>query len=197
MQIDLDYVMNLVRREIFRFQARNNRKMVGFIDSYRDSDHTAKVRFETDLDANGKHRITGWLPIRCQAGGAAVSWVAAPAINDQCTVEYVEGDSEAGAITGFLHNVKDTPPGVKSSEAILRHTKSGNRLYLAEDGSLRFEHKDTGNHLKMTKSGDLVGYIADPGKTQHYIGGSPEMGGTFARVQTEQGPSPYSKARIG
>ena len=197
MLIDVDDLLNLVRREIFRFQARNNRKMVGFIDSYRDKDHTAKVRFETDLDPNGKPRVTGWLPIRCQGGGAAASWVVAPAINDQCTVEYVEGDSEAGAITGFLHNTKDQPPAVKSSEAILRHTSTGNRLYLADDGSLRFEHNETGNHLKMNKNGDLVGYIKDPGKNQHYIGGNPEMGGNFARVMTENGPSPYSKARIG
>ncbi|HYA07477.1 MAG TPA: phage baseplate assembly protein V [Xanthobacteraceae bacterium] len=187
--------LNIIRREIARFQTRHNRKMVGFIDSYNPNDHTAKVKFPTELDVDGNPRITGWMPFQAQAGGAGASWVIGPAIGDQCTVEHLEGDSEAGVITGFLHNTVDTPPNAASGQAILRHTQSGNYFTLNPDGSFQWVHKATGNYHKLRKDGSAATYISSTSQ-QHYIGGDPDEAGTFSPVATVAGPSPYAQARI-
>ncbi len=187
--------LNIVRREIARFQTRHNRKMVGFIDSYNPNDHTAKVKYPTELDANGNPRISGWIPFQAQAGGAGASWIIGPAIGDQCTTEHLEGDSEAGVITGFLHNTVDTPPNAASGQAILRHTSTGNYFTLNTDGSFQWVHKATGNYHKLDASGNATTYISSTSQ-QHYLGGDPAKGGAFSPVATVAGPSPYAQARI-
>lgn len=168
-------LLNLIRREIERFQTRTNHETAGYIDSYNPNDHTAKVKFPTELDADGNPRITGWLPFKVAAGGAGSSWVIAPTVGDQCTVGYLEGSSESGTINGFLHNVKDTPPTVQSGEGMLRHTSTGNYIKLRKDGSF------TAN----IKSG-----------TQHYLGGDPDLGHVMVPVMLSDGtPSPFVQGR--
>lgn len=187
-------VMNMVRGEMARFVSLSNREMVGFIDSYKDSDHTAKVKYPTELDPDGNPRITGWLPFKVAAGGASASWVIAPAIGDQCTVAHLGGDSEAGTITGFLHNIVDTPPNVKEGEGVLRHTKTGNTFKLNADGSFQTTHKATGNYVKVDADGNISANIT--GGKQHYIGGDPALGHTMSPLATVAGPSPFAQARI-
>lgn len=187
-------ILNIIRREIERFQTRTNHEMVGYIDSYNDADHTAKVKFPTELDAKGNPRITGWIPFKVAAGGQGASWVIAPAIGDQATVGYLEASSEAGTITGFLHNVKDTPPNAKSGEAVLRHTKTGNMFKLNADGSFQTTHSATGNYVKLDKDGNITANIKSG--TQHYVGGDPALGHTMLPLMLSDGtPSPFAKGR--
>lgn len=121
-------LVNLIQREIARSDLNTTKKMVGFLDSYNPLDHTGKVKYPTELDANGNPRITGWLPHQTAAGGAGASWVIGPTVGDQCTTEHLNGDPEAGVITGYLHNTTDTPPGAPSGTAILRHTPTGYKM---------------------------------------------------------------------
>lgn len=192
--MNLSAILNLVRVEIERYQSRHNRKMVGLIDSYNPTDHTAKVKFPTELDENDNPRITGWIPIQTQSGGGGSSWVLGPSIGDQATVEYLEGDSEAGHVTGFLHNTTDTPPSAASGQAILRHTASGNYFTLNADGSFQTFHKSTGNYQVMDASGNFATYLASTAQ-QHYLGGHPAKGGSFSPVMTAAGQSLYAQAR--
>lgn len=190
---------NFIRAEIARFVSRHNRGMVGFIDAYDPQDHTAKVKFPTELDANGQPRISGWLPIQAQAGGAGASWIIGPQVGDQCTVEHIEGSSEAGKITGFLHNTVDTPPTAQSSEAVLRHTPTGNYFKLNADGSFQHFHVASKNYAKVDKNGNLISHIQQPpGTTFVYLGGDPAASPTpvFSPVSTVAGPSPYLMGRM-
>jgi uncharacterized protein involved in type VI secretion and phage assembly len=192
MQIDL---LNIIRREVQRFWlAAYQRKMVGYVDSYNPSDHTVKVKFPTELDSSGNPKISGWLPHAVTAGGAGASWVVGPQVGDQCVVEHLEGDPEAGHVTGYLHNTTDTPPNVASGEGVLRHTSTGNYLKMSSDGSIQTFHKSTGNYSKMDASGNFVTHLASTSQ-QHYLGGDPAAGGSFAPVGTTSGPSPYAQAR--
>lgn len=191
----LSNFLNLIRSEIARFQTRHSRKMVGYIDSYNPAEHTAKVKFPTELDGNGNARITGWIPFEAQAGGAGASWIIGPTVGDQCTVDYLEGDVESGVISGFLHNTVDTPPNAESGQAVLRHTASGNYFTLNTDGSFQWVHKATGNYHKLDASGNATTYLSSTAQ-QHYLGGDPAMGGTFSPVRTVAGTSPYAQARI-
>ena len=194
--MNLSFILNLVRGEIERYQSRHNRKMVGLIDSYNPTDHTAKVKYPTELDVDGKPRITGWLPFQVQSGGGGTSWVFGPVIGDQVTVDHLEGDSEAGVISGFLHSMTDTPPSAESGQAILRHTASGNYFTLNKDGSFQTTHKSSGNFVKLDASGNIVANIANPATTQHYIGGDPSLGHVMSPISTVAGPSPYGQARF-
>lgn len=187
-------ILNIIRREIERFQTRTNHEMVGYVDSYNKADHTAKVKFPTELDANSNPRITGWIPFKVQAGGAGASWIIGPKVGDQCTVSYLEASSEAGTITGFLHNIKDTPPVADSGEAVLRHTSTGNMFMLNADGSFQTTHKATGNYVKLDKNGNVTANIKSG--TQHNIGGDPSLGHVMSPVATTAGPSPYAMARV-
>jgi len=160
---------NLIRGEISRFQSRHNKEMVGFIDSYNPQDHTAKVKYPTELDVNGNPRITGWLPFKTQSGGAGSSWVLGPSVGDQCATSHLEGHSESGMITGFLHNTVDTPPLAQSGEAILRHTPTGNFTKMAQDGSFTIFHKATGNTFVMQPSG---AFVTTAGNVTHTVNSS-------------------------
>lgn len=191
----MSHIENLIRREISRAWARFNHEMVGYIDSYKPQDHTAKVKFPTELDAQGNPRISGWLPFKATAGSkTGISWVIGPQIGDQCTVSHLEGDSESGVITGFLHNVTDTPPSAASGQAILQHNTTGNFFTINTDGSMQYVHKATGNYVKVDASGNITANIKSG--TQHYIGGDPALGHTMSPLATVAGPSPFAQARI-
>lgn len=169
-------LLNIIRREVQRFQAMHNREQVGLIDSYRADDHTAKVKFLTEVDVNGNPRITGWLPFKVAAGGQGASWVIAPQVGDQCVVSYLENDSETGVISGFLHNTQDQAPTVQPSEAVLRHTSTGNYIKLRQDGSITANITNT--------------------QQQHYLGGDPDLGHIMLPVVLSDGThSPYVQAR--
>jgi uncharacterized protein involved in type VI secretion and phage assembly len=187
-------ILNIIRREIERFQSRSNHEMVGYIDSYNKADHTAKVKFPTELDAKGNPRITGWIPFKVAAGGAGASWIIGPKVGDQCTVSYLEASSEAGTITGFLHNIKDTPPVAASGEAVLRHTSTGNMFMLNADGSFQTTHKATGNYVKLDKDGNITANLT--GGKQHYVGGDPALGHVMLPLKLSDGTnSPYAQGR--
>lgn len=190
-------IIDIIRREVERGLLRRARSAVGIIDAYDPNEHAVKVKFDTELDDDGNPRISGWIPLRTNSASAkGVSFVIGPQPGDQAHVEYLEGDPENGVVSGFNHNDVDRPPKVASGQAILQHNSTGNFLTLGADGSLQFMHKSTGNYTNVDKNGNVATYIADPGQTQHYIGGDPTKGGTFARTMTESGPSPYSKTRV-
>ncbi len=105
---------NLMRREDQR--GRAVREMIGEIDSYDPKSHTAKVKFDTDLDNQGQPRISGWLPMRVASAGANGHMVFGPTPGDQVVVHYSESDQEGGVISHFVHNDVHQPPQVESGE---------------------------------------------------------------------------------
>lgn len=191
-------IANLIQREASRNAVRRAKPAVGLVDSYDPVTHSVKIKHDTEVDDQGAPRITGWIPIRCQAGGAGVSWVIGPSPGDQATIEYLEDDAEAGVCTGFLHNDVDQPPDAASSVAILRHTATGNYFTLNADGSFETFHNGSGNYTKSDVSGNLISHIKTAGNGFVYLGGDPNATPTpvFSPVATVAGPSPFVMGRI-
>lgn len=127
-------LIDIIHREIQADKANSAKKMIGFVDSYNPADHTVKIKYPTELDVNGNPKISGWIPVATQAGSSlGSSWVIGPNIGDQALVDHIEGDPDSGHVTGFLHNVVDTPPNTPSGSGILKHNPSGFTLQF--DGS--------------------------------------------------------------
>ncbi|MRW88874.1 hypothetical protein GJ699_02630 [Duganella sp. FT80W] len=59
---------------------------------------------------------TGWLPIQALQVGAGWGIVAAPSIGDVAKIEFQEGDSSAGMITGFFNHDGARSPEVPAGE---------------------------------------------------------------------------------
>jgi len=133
---------SLMRREASRNSVAVAKEHVGTVDSYDATNHAVKVSFGTELDDNGQPRISGWIPLRTQSGGANSSWVIGPTPGDQAVVSYLEGDPESGHVTGFIHNDVDKPPVVQSGEAHLK-TKAATI------------HIDASGNVTITASGDI------------------------------------------
>lgn len=132
---------NLMRREDQR--GRSVREMVGEIDSYDPASHTAKVKFDTDLDNQGNPRISGWLPMRTAAAGANGHMVFGPTPGDQVVVHYPESDQEGGVISHFVHNDVHQPPKVESGE--LNITAHGATVFI-----------DKNSNVSITTSGNIT-----------------------------------------
>jgi hypothetical protein len=113
-------MLDLMRRETGRAESTRARSMVGIVDAYDPNEHAVKVKFLTEVDDDGKPRISGWLRIRTAAGGATGSLVIGPTVGDQAVVEHHEGDAEGGHVTGFLHNDTDRPPNAASGAGVLK-----------------------------------------------------------------------------
>jgi uncharacterized protein involved in type VI secretion and phage assembly len=134
------------------------REMVGEIDSYDPKSHTAKVKFDTDLDNQGNPRISGWLPHRVTSAGANGSMVFGPTPGDQVVVHYAEGDQEGGVISHFVHNDVHKPPKVESGEfnltshsAVVFIDKNSN-VSITTSGNITMQ----ANQISLTASGQFT-----------------------------------------
>lgn len=190
-------LLNVIRVEISRAFSGRARRQIGLIDSYNNNDHTVKVKLLTDLDENGQPKITGWIPFGTNgASQGGISFCIGPNVGDQVVIDHAEGDAEASHVSHVLHNTVDVPPNVASGQAVMQHNPTGNYLTINTDGSIEHFHKSTGNYVKVDKNGNITANIADPSKTQHYIGGDPTLGHVMSPIMTAAGASPYGQARV-
>jgi uncharacterized protein involved in type VI secretion and phage assembly len=173
-------IANLMRREIGRADSSSARSMVGIVDAYDPNEHAVKVKFLTEVDADDKPRISGWLRIKTASGGAGGSFVIGPSVGDQCMVHHSEDDPEGGHVSGFIHNDTDRPPVVQSGEAVLK-TASGVTIKVDASGNITL----TGNNFTFTGNvafggGTLKHNGHDVGSTHEHSGVTTGGGNTGA-----------------
>lgn len=148
-------ILNSMRMQAMRATANIVSSRVGQITSYNPANFTARVTCQPD-DVK-----TGWLPIGSPWIGNGWGLVAPPNIGDMVTVDYVNGDLEAGVVVARLWNLEDTPPNVPSGEFWIVHAKGG-FFKLTNDGKVSF---DDGNGASVILNGD--GTISSAGSWTH------------------------------
>ncbi len=102
------------------------------------------------------------------------------------------GGLDRGHVLGLEHP-QYRPTGLGSGATQL-YDMGGNYLLLNNTIAMLF-HKSSGNYTKIDSNGNVSTHIASTSQ-QHYLGGDPSLGGTFAPVSTTSGPSPYAQARV-
>jgi phage baseplate assembly protein gpV len=203
-----------VLRIIDRYFAGRYAKRYGIVSSWDPVKHLAKVLYQPE------GQESGWLPVHTLSAGAGYGHMSGLAVGEQVEVTHQEGEFEAGAVTSRVHSVAAAPPTLQSSEELIR-TPWGSYIKLAQNGSVTMvdqtgatatldgsgnltatslasfqaTHGATGNYLGIDASGNLTSYLSSTAQ-QHYVGGNPAKGGTFAAISTPSGPSPYAKARV-
>lgn len=148
-------IMNSMRMQAMRATASIVSSRVGEITSYNPANFTAKVKLQPD------DTKTGWLPIASPWIGHGWGLVAAPNIGDMVTVDYINGDLEAGVVVARLWNLEDIPPSVQSGELWIVH-KSGAFFKLTNDGKVSF---DDAHGASVVLNGD--GTISSAGSWTH------------------------------
>lgn len=129
--------------------------------------------------------LTGYLPIKALQVGSGWGIVAAPNAGDAVVVEFQEGDSSAGVITGFLFNDLSRPPAAPAGEVwIVR--KDGGFIKLTNDGKISINgHAEidmTAPTLNITVSGNAtvsVGGTASYTAALHHFSGPVAMDGAL------------------
>ncbi len=122
---------------------------------------------------------TGWLPIQALQVGGGWGIVAAPNIGDVARIEFQEGDSSAGSITGFLYNDGARSPEVPAGEFwIVRKDAGGLKFH--NDGSVELRAAAdltvvVGGNMTATVQGDAE--VAAQGAVTHKGGGQGSAGG--------------------
>lgn len=104
----------------------------GRVTSYDPDLYAVKVELQPEAVE------TGWLPIQTLMAGQGWGIYAAPAVGDQATLLFQEGDRENGWCVGFLPSDADPPPHVPTGEIHVVH-KAGAFLKFLTDGTVHIE----------------------------------------------------------
>lgn len=186
--IDMEGLLNVVRREAYRAVARVAQPRIGLVSGYNPDTHAVKVRFQPE-DAE-----SGWIPLQSQATGNGWGMVSGPKIGDQVKVSFQEGDGEAGMVIGRVFSDKDRPPRVEAGETILRH-EQGATIKLDKDGHITIA-QDSGASARIRKDGQVS--VKPAGGRFVYLGGDPDDDPTavYGFVQTSAGLSTTAKAKV-
>lgn len=183
-------IVNLIHREIERANRTVSKSHAGVIDSYDPQNHAVKVKFMTELDDEGNPKISGWIPLGVQSGGANTSWVIGPTPGDQAVVSHLEGDAESGHVTHFLHNDVDRPPVVQSGEVHLK-TQSAT-IHIDQSGNVTINNSGLlniiSNEIIIKSNGSIVlqsGLLTHNGVN---VGSTHVHGGVVAGGADTSGP---------
>ena len=109
--------------------ADHSRSRKGLVTSYDPQTYAVKVALQPDGTE------TGWLPLRTQWAGPGWGLFCPPPIGAQVSVEFQEGDREAGEATGVTFNDADRPLAVPAGEFWLVHS-AGAFLKFTNDGQV-------------------------------------------------------------
>jgi phage baseplate assembly protein V len=143
--MEIDKLLNLVRREAHRVVNQWSRPRVGLVSAYDPDRHAVRVRLQPeDVES-------GWIPVTEQHVGNGFGIVMGPNIGDQFEVQFQGSDGETGRILGRLYSNEDRPPRVEAGEVMIRH-QSGTRIFLDKNGVITIES----NQDFHIKSGGVV-----------------------------------------
>lgn len=120
---------NGMRLQALLANSRKTVTKIGLITSYNPANYTAKVA----LQPSGI--LTGWLPVASLWVGPLWGFYSPPSINEQVTVEFIDGSLQAGVVKGRLFNNQDNPLSVPSGELWIVH-KKGTFIKWMNDGTL-------------------------------------------------------------
>ena len=151
-------LQNAMRLQAQRAGASNVSSSVGEVTNYDPNTFTARVQ----LQPTGI--ITGWLPVASPWIGNGWGLFAAPNIGDMVTVEYINGDIQAGVIIARMWNLTDLPLPVPSGEFWLVH-KLGGFFKMTNDGKVSF---NDGQGASFVLDGD--GSIASAATAWNHTG---------------------------
>lgn len=200
----MEDLLNVVRREAERVNARATTWAVGTVDSYDKATHSAKVKLQPE------GVLSGWLPLNSVGVGSSFGIHVGPKVGDPVLVHFHEGDREAGIILGRFFTDKHPPVPVEEGEFLLQH-ETNTKVYFKKDGSLliQFENTNTqilfGTDKSVTIQQDggsevLLKADGNVGVKPHgtiYLGALPgDSGVAFAPVLTVAGPAANVKAKI-
>lgn len=201
----MEDILNVVRREAERVQARATTWAAGAVDSYDKKTHSAKVKLQPE------GTLTGWLPLNSIGVGNGYGIHAAPKVGDPVLVHFQEGDREAGSIMGRFFTDKHPPVEIEEGEFLIQH-ETKTKAFFKKDGSLTIQFQDSGTKIvfaadksiTITKDGggqikiaaDGTASVAPGSGKTLYLGGDGGSG-SYDFVVTMSGPSSNTKAKIG
>ena len=140
--IEIEHLLNIVRREAHRVVAQWARPRVGLVSAYDPEKHAVRVRLQPE-DVE-----TGWIPITEGHIGNGYGIAIGPNIGDQLEVQFQGSDPETARILGRLYSNEDRPPRVEAGEVLIRH-QSGSRIFIDKNGVITIEGNET---MKMKAS---------------------------------------------
>ncbi len=170
-------MLNAMRGAASQAQAAIARTRVGTVSAYNPDTYSAKVM----LQPEGVE--TGWIPIKTLWVGNGWGMQAGPTIGDLVTIQFQEGDQNAGVVLGGMFNVEDRPMPVPSGEMWMQDA-SGSCVKFIAGGIVRIEAATAletaapaWNHtgpLNLTGLMTVIGAIrATADITDFYLSGSP------------------------
>jgi phage baseplate assembly protein V len=156
--VNLAPLLNAARLQGQRAMAEFTTSRLGEITNYDPDNYTARVTLQPD------GLKTGWLPIASQWVGDGWGCFSPPNIGDMCSVEFINGDLNAGFVEGKFWNNDSRPVSVQSGEYWLIHAK-GAFFKLTNDGKATFSD---GQGATVSLNGD--GTISSAASTWTHTG---------------------------
>ncbi len=127
---DIEYLHNIVRREVMRALAQHSpQSRIGTVSSYDPEMHSVKVMLQPE------NKESNWIPIAVDHMGSGFGVVFAPEIGDQMEISFHQNDPSSARVTGRYHSEQDKPPRVESGEMLLKH-KSGAQILFNKKGEI-------------------------------------------------------------
>lgn len=117
---------NFIHREVFRVLDRRTRRTPCQVSSYNGQTHTVKVTLLPE------GTLSGWMQIEEPQHGE----MHAPNIDDFGWIEFHENDRRAGTFVAAVHNNNAPPPKQINAGEYYKEIKSGQSIYLKNDGSI-------------------------------------------------------------
>jgi phage baseplate assembly protein V len=124
-------LLNAMKLQAMMALAAQSTTRLGTVEAYNPNDYTVKVSIQPE------GVTTGWLPLASPWVGSGWGMFSPPALGDMLTVEFQEGNPEAGVAMLRLFNDQDRPLTVDAGELWLVH-KSGAFFKLTNDGAATF-----------------------------------------------------------
>jgi len=134
----MDRLRNAMRDEALRTATLSEHRRQGYITAYDPNTYSAKVKIMPEGQyADGAEGESGWLPIETKWAGNGWGMFCPPAIGQQVSVDFIEGDAGSGIVTGCVCDAQSAPPnpGALSGEFWLVH-KNGQLFKFTNDGKV-------------------------------------------------------------
>ncbi len=131
-------LQNVMRAQAVMAQQGKQPIRLGIVTAYDPNTYSVKVQFPPDTTE------TGWIPLGALAVGPSYGIYAAPALNDQISVLFQDGDRDAGIAGLRLFDNQSPPLAVPSGEIWIVH-KSGAFFKLTTDGKAKFDDTKGGS----------------------------------------------------
>lgn len=135
--IEIEGLLDIVRREVSRQVSRPQRELTGVVTSYDPKTHSIKMKMQPDQDVE-----SGWIPVRTMQSGNDFGFHMPPAIGDPVSIAFHEDDREAGTMMAAFFTDKHKPVQVQAGEfKYVQATKTF--IYFDKDGNVTIQGMNT------------------------------------------------------